>query len=142
MWSSRSAEYKLFERVDESGNGDSIWHFHHRFLTISDGQGGVLSLDLTQPGLDALAHTCEALLRGTLPPGACLMRVVVGEDTYLLRRVKQTPDSIGISRLGAPHQDVSLTADVLRLVVGVIQQSRSLRAPQASDPRGHAHDLG
>jgi len=116
----------------ERANDDSICDHQHRYVTISDGLGGVLSLDLTTPGLDELALACKALLTGALPPGACLMRVWVGDEAYMLRRVKRAPNSIGITRLGAQTQEVSLADDVLLLVVGLLERTHYLRA---SSPR-------
>lgn len=111
------------------GDDDLISDLQHRHVTICDGLGGVLSLDLTTPGLDELALACKALLTGTLPPGACLMCVQVGNETYMLRRVKRAPNSIGVTRLGAQTQEVSLADDVLRLVVGLLERTQCLRAP-------------
>jgi len=116
----------------ERANDDSICDHQHRHLTISDGLGGVLSLELTTPDLDELARACKALLTGALPPGACLMRVWVGDETYLLRRVKRAPNSIGITRLGAQTQEVSLSEDVLLLVVGLLERTQCLRASAKS----------
>jgi len=121
-WSDDDSD--AIEALDES-----ICDLQYRQVTISDGLGGVLSLDLTAPGLDELARACKALLTGALPPGACLMRVWVGDDTYVLRRVKRAPTSIGISRLGAQAQEVSLAEDVLQLVVGLLERTQHLRAP-------------
>ena len=110
------------------GDGDSISDLQYRHVTICDGLGGVLSLDLTTPGLNELARACKALLIGALPPGACLMRVWVGDETYMLRRVERAPNSIGITRLGAQPQEVSLADDVLLLVVGLLERTHYLRA--------------
>jgi hypothetical protein len=126
----QTAESAPQDRADK----DALWDETHRQLTISDGQGGILSLDLSQSGLDELADACNALLMGKLPPGACLMRVWIGDEPYLLRRLKHTPDSIGIARLGAQAQEVSLTSDVLRLVIELIEQTRHMRPPAT----GHA----
>lgn len=119
---------------------DAIYDLRYRHVTISDGMGGVLSFDLTAPGLDELGRAFTALLTGTLPPGACLLRVWAGDDTYLLRRVKRAPNNIGISRLGAQTQEVSLTEDVLQLVVGIFEQTRPLRAPTVDRAVRHSDD--
>lgn len=113
----------------DSPAADQLLDWRGMQMTITDGQGGILQLDLSQPGLDELSSACDALLSGKLPSGAFLMRVWAGEETYLLRRVKHAPSSIGITRLGAQTQEVSLAEDVLRLVTGVIAQTRSLRDP-------------
>jgi hypothetical protein len=113
-------------------DGDSISDLQYCHVTICDGLGGVLSVDLTTPGLDELARACKALLTGALPPGACLMRVWVGDETYMLRRVKRAPNSIGIIRLGAQSQEVSLADDVLLLVVGLLERTHYLRASSPS----------
>ena len=110
---------------------DALGNEPNRYMTISDGLNGVLSLDLAQSGLDELAAACGMLLAETLPPGACLMRVWVGDDTYLLRRVKHAPTSIGIIRLGDRAQEVSLTEDVLRIVITLIEETCHLRIPSA-----------
>ena len=121
-------------RVPQEWQGDSIAGVQRRYVTISDGLGGILHLDLLRPGLDDLARACNALLAGMpLPPGACLMRVAAGDDTYLLRRVKAAPTSIGILRLVAQGQGVSLNEDVLRLVMGLIERTRHLR-PSPEEP--------
>lgn len=124
----------------DSADKDTLWDEAHRQLTISDGQGGLLSLNLSQPGLDDLADACNALLMGTLPPGACLMRVWAGDDTYLLRRVKHAPTRIGIMRLGASAQEISLTEDVLKMVTELIEQSRYLRSPSTNRARQRSDD--
>jgi hypothetical protein len=111
---------------------DSICDLQYRHVTISDGLGGVLSLDLTAQGLDELALACKALLTGALPPGACLIRVWVGDETFMVRRVKRAPNSIGIIRLGAQTQEVSLAGDVLQLVVGLLERTQSLRESSPS----------
>jgi len=125
------AESAPRDRVDRA----PIKTLYGRQLTISDGQVGILSLDLSQSGLDELADACNALLLGKLPPGACLMRVWIGDEPYLLRRVKHAPDSIGIARLGAQAQEVSLTGDVLRLVIELIEQTRHMRPPATGHTR-------
>ena len=125
----------------EWNDDDPICDVHRRYVTISDGLGGILNLDLLRPGLDDLARACKALLAGMpLPPGACLMRVYAGDDTYLLRRVKAAPTSIGILRLGAQSQGVSLNEDVLRLVIGLIEQTRHLRPSPAEPARQRSDD--
>lgn len=115
--------------------GGAITLRQTRMITILDGLGGALSLNLTQPGLDALAHACNALLLDTLPPGACLLSVRVGDDMYLLRRVIDPPAFIGITRVGARAQEVALSETVVRLVAGLVEQTAHLRAR----PAGRAH---
>lgn len=113
---------------------EQLYNARHPQMTICDGQGGVLSLDLTQPGLDELAHAFNALLESKLPPGACLLQVLAGSDIYLLRRVKRAPTTIGITRMGAQAQEVSLTEDVLLIVTRLLETSQHLRA--AAQARG------
>lgn len=114
---------------EDWADNEHMYDFHHRQMTISDGQGGVLTLDLTQPGLDELARAFDTLLTGTLPHRACLMRVQAGKETFLLWRVKHAPASVGITRLGAQSQEISLSEDVLRLVTRMLAKTEHLRAP-------------
>jgi len=124
----------------EVTNEDAMYDLRYRQVTISDGMGGVLTFDLTAPGLDELARAFTALLTGALPPGACLLRVRAGDDTYLLRRVKRAPNSIGISRLGAQTREISLSEDVLQLVTAIFEQTRPLRAPTVGRAVRHSDD--
>jgi hypothetical protein len=112
----------------------------YRHVTISDGLGGVLSLDLTAQGLDELARACNALLTGAVPPGACLMRVWVGGDTYLIRRVKRAPTSIGITCLGAQPQEVSLSEDAISLLIRLLERTQSLRSPSTDHASQRSDD--
>ena len=68
------------------------------------------------------------------------MRVWVGDETYMLRRVKRAPNSIGITRLGAQTQEVSLSDDVLPLVVGLIEPTQCLRASSPSSASQRSDD--
>ena len=119
----------------DCGDDERIWHLRLRKMIISDGLGGILVLDILQDGLDDLASACTALLVGTpLAPGAYLARVRAGNDIYLLRQVKNAPNNIGITRVGSPAQDVSLTEEMARLVVGLIEQTQPLRASVSARP--------
>jgi hypothetical protein len=55
-----------------------------RGFTIADGQGGVLSLDLAAPNLDAFAEACRLLAKGPLPSGATMLIVRLEPDVYVL----------------------------------------------------------
>lgn len=111
-----------------------ICDLHHPRITICDGLGGLLHLDLTQPGLDELAHACTALLAATLAPGSCMIRVWVGDDTFQLRQATRAPITIGITRitrLETEARGLALSEDVLRLVIQLLDSTQHLRTPDS-----------
>lgn len=103
-------------------------------ITIVDGHGGSLDLDLSQPDLHWLADACERLAGGELPPNAGVLKVHAAGQVYLLARrtrADQAPE-ISISSLFGPGERVVLTDDIAHLVTLLIRLAR------AAHPRGAA----
>jgi hypothetical protein len=93
-------------------------------MTICDGLGGSLGLDLDCRELEALAFACHCLLDGAAPPGASLIKVTAGDQIYLVSRSKSPGDSIclQIASLYEPDARVQLTAEMARLVVALVEE--------------------
>lgn len=91
-------------------------------MAIVDGQGGVLHVDLGNPDAHALRDACHLLLPDGRPGWVGAIKVRMGERTYLLR-MRQCEDEAGridIVDLYNPCQRVSLTGDLVRQVIGVL----------------------
>src|SRR5258708_34444633 len=58
-------------------------HGLQRGMTIADGRGGALWLDLASPGIGRLAEALLRLMSGQVPPGAPVLKVTVGAEGYL-----------------------------------------------------------
>jgi hypothetical protein len=93
-------------------------------MTICDGLGGSLGLDLDCRELEALTFACHCLLDDIAPPGASLIKVTAGDQVYLVRRPKPSDDAIclQIASLYEPEERVQLTADMALLVVALVEQ--------------------
>jgi hypothetical protein len=95
-----------------------------RKLTICDGLGGSLGLDLDCRELEALTFACHHLLDGIAPPGASLLKVTAGEQVYLVSRPKPSDEVIclEIASLYEPNERIQLTPDLARIVVALVEQ--------------------
>jgi hypothetical protein len=93
-------------------------------MTICDGLGGALDLDLDCRELEALTFACHCLLDGMAPPGASLIKVTAGDAVYLVSHPKPTSDSVclQIVSLYQPTECVLLSCDLAQLVVALIEQ--------------------
>jgi hypothetical protein len=93
-------------------------------MAIVDGQGGVLTVDLGSPDAHALRDACRLLLPHRRMGWAGAIKVRVGERTYLLRKRQHEDEDkeirIDIADLYDPCQRVSLTSDLVRLMIGVL----------------------
>jgi hypothetical protein len=95
-----------------------------RTMTICDGLGGSLGLDLDCRELEALTFACHCLLDDMAPPGASLMKVTAGEQVYLVSRPQPSDSAIclEIASLYEPDARIQLTPDMARLVVALVEQ--------------------
>jgi hypothetical protein len=95
-----------------------------RSMTICDGLGGSLGLDLDCRELEALTFACHCLLDEMAPPGASLMKVTAGEQVYLVSRPQPSDSAIclEIASLYEPDARIRLTPDMARLVVALVEQ--------------------
>jgi hypothetical protein len=95
-----------------------------RMMTICDGLGGSLDLDLDCRELEALTFACRCLLDGMAPPGASLIKVTAGDEVYLVSHPQPADDSVclQIVSLYQPTERVRLTWDLAQLVVALIEQ--------------------
>jgi hypothetical protein len=96
-----------------------------RGFTIVDGQGGVLSLDLASPNLDAFAEACRLLARGPLPSGASVLVVRLEHDVYVLTYCTATlgAGEIQIASLNDPRSRVRLSLELAEIVAALVEES-------------------
>ena len=95
-----------------------------RKITICDGLGGSLGLDLDCRELEALTFACHHLLDGMAPPGASVLKVTAGKHVYLVSRPKPSDEAIclEIASLYEPDARIQLTPDMARIVVALVEQ--------------------
>lgn len=105
-----------------------------RTMTICDGLGGSLGLDLDCLELEALTFACHCLLDDVAPPGASLIKVTAGDQVYLVSRPKPADGLIclEIASLYDPGERVQLTPDMARLVVALVEQGLTTRHGSAT----------
>ena len=113
-------EVNVIHAVDESA---LTVHARHPGMTIIDGRGGSLTLDLARPELHWLAEACERLADGNLPPNASVLKVHAAGQVYLLARHSHADHApeISISNLFDPGERVVLTEDTARLATNLIR---------------------
>jgi hypothetical protein len=111
-------------------HAESAWSARHtpgypdHKLTVTDGQGHVLALNLGAPNLDALAEACRLIARGPLPSGASTISVRVGRDVYVLSwhtNPAGVPD-IEIAQLFQPGCWLHLAPDMVVLFASLIEE--------------------
>ncbi len=100
---------------------------HGPALTVLDGCGGALSLDLASDELRWLAEACRRLLRGAMPLGASALKVRAAEKCYLvtrrpLTRATETACSVIIADLYDPGVAVTLTSDLAEALESMIDE--------------------
>lgn len=110
-------------------DGSGVRGLKRPLMTIRDESGGMLRLDLAQPGMDEMAQACKALLESTLSPGICLIRVLAGDDIFRLRHVTRAPFRLGITRMNAQAREITIPKNVLRQVIRILDNTEHLRAP-------------
>lgn len=92
-------------------------------LTIADGGGGHLALDLRCGELRWLADACRRLMSGALPQGASAIKVRAAEKCYLVNSATAADGGprITIVNLFDPGERVALTSDVAAVVAALIE---------------------
>lgn len=123
-----------------------------RAMTICDGNGGTLSLDLTCSETGWLADACRRLLSGSVPRGASAIKVHASEKCYMLTRHTDGADGsngsngadgadgagdsdgeeIHIVNLFDPAEHIALAHDIAWLVISLLERVVPLQ------PRAHA----
>jgi hypothetical protein len=108
-----------------------------RTITICDGLGGSLGLDLDCRELEALAFACHCLLDDMAPPGASLIKVTAGNHVYLVSRPKAQGEQIHlqITSLYEPEEHIQLTPDMAALVIALVEQGLVSRHGQIALPQ-------
>jgi hypothetical protein len=96
-----------------------------RGFTIADGQGGVLSLDLASPNLDAFAEACRILAKGPLRSGATMLIVRLEPDAYVLNYSAgaQGAGEVHIAKLRDPLARICLSPELVEVVATLIEES-------------------
>lgn len=90
-------------------------------MTILDGHGGALVLDLSRPELHLLGDACGRLLAGDVPRHASVIKVRCGEHCYILSR--QSEDTLRIVNFFDPAERVILGLDLARIVAGMLESA-------------------
>src|SRR5262249_53980459 len=97
----------------------------HPVMTICDGQGGSLVLDLASPHLRWLVDAIGRLVSDRLPAGACLLKVFAAEQVYLLRRCTTASGEleIQITNLFDPSEQVTLSQMLAEMVASLGEEA-------------------
>jgi hypothetical protein len=99
-----------------------------RTMTICDGRGGSLGLDLDCLELKALAFACHCLLDDLAPPGVSVIKVTAGEQVYLLTLpFAKARGFSGYARPNGPRW--RLTAVSPPTARGALSEERAITAP-------------
>jgi hypothetical protein len=109
-------------------------------LTVLDGRGGALALDLASDDLHWLADACRRLLRGTVPLGASALKVRAAEKCYLVSRRPQSHEpeaawNLTIANLYDSGESVTLASDLAEVLASMIDEA-ILRRERALIPAG------
>src|SRR5258708_1563105 len=112
-------------------------------LTVLDGQGGALSLDLSCGELQWLVDACRRLLQGALPRGASAFKVRAAERCFLVSRVacddaagaSEREPRLTIADLFDPGASVTLPLELAAVVTSLIETGIERRARSA--PSAH-----
>jgi hypothetical protein len=101
-----------------------------RGMTICDGRGGALSLDLSRGELRWLVDGCRSLIAGAVPPGASMLKVHAGNTVYLLNYRSPVDDAaeLQITDLYDPTQRVVLPPHLAEMIAALVE--RFLEAAQ------------
>jgi hypothetical protein len=102
-----------------------------RGFTITDGKGGVLSLDLASPNLDAFAEACRLLAKGPLPSGASVLVVRLEHEDYVLTYCDGAlgAGEIQIASLNDPLWRVRLSPELAEVVAALVEESAHRQRP-------------
>ena len=100
----------------------------HHALTIADGHGGGLSLDLRRGDVLLLADACRRLTAGAMPEGASAIKVRAAETCYLVSRaaLPAGEPSITVLNLFDPSQRVQLAGDLAATLAALIEDGVAL----------------
>jgi len=96
-----------------------------RGMTICDGRGGALTLDLASPEVGSLADACRRLMGCHLPPGASVLKVSTAGGVYLLSTHARADGGLQISNLYDPAERIVLTRDLAEIVVALLERRPS-----------------
>lgn len=101
-------------------------------MTVADGLGGHLALDLSSRELRWLAEACRQLAGETPPSWARMLKVHCANVVYLVIRHESANGDreIEITNMADPSEHVRLSRDLAQLVASLIE--RSLDTPQES----------
>lgn len=101
----------------------------HGGMTILDGHGGALALDLATIEPDMLSDACQRLLTGDVPHGACVIKVCFGDHCYVLSRrgSQHGSDILAITKLFDPGEHVALDLDLAWIVMGLLDSANKRR---------------
>lgn len=93
-------------------------------MTICDGWGGALTLDLSRGELRWLVYACRSLIAGTVPPGASMLKVHAGNTVYLLNYHSRADGEaeMQITDLYDPTQQVVLPRDLAEMIAALVEQ--------------------
>jgi hypothetical protein len=102
-------------------------------MTICDGRGGSLVLDLASPHLRWLVDAIGRLVSDQLPAGACLLKVFAAEHVYLLRRsvTANSGPEIQITNLFDPAEQVVLSQMLAEMVARLGEEALRRRVAPA-----------
>lgn len=97
-------------------------------LTVLDGRGGALSLDLAAGELRWLVDACRRMLRGAAPAGASALKVRAAEKWYLVSSAitdpsTATPRDVTIANLYDPGETVTLASDLAEMLATMIDEA-------------------
>jgi hypothetical protein len=95
-----------------------------RGMMISDGRGGMLSLDLSRHELRWLARGIRSLIAGAVPPGASMLKVDTGGTIYLLNYRPHVDGAaeIQITDLYDPTQHIALLRDLAEMIAALVER--------------------
>ncbi len=121
-----------FQPAPSSGAAE-VLELPRRGMTICDGQGGTLTLDLTRKELRWLVFACRRLLAGSVPPGASMLKVDAGNTVYLLSCLPHADGEaeIRIADLYDPTQRAILPRDLAEMMAALLERLLDFQSASA-----------
>lgn len=97
---------------------------HPRRMTISDGEDGMLTLDLRYADIHWLVDACRQLAADGGPRPGGMLKVQANGTIYLVSAVCSTGSRavVRIVNLYDPAEHVELSEDLIRVVAGLIEE--------------------